>query len=433
MSELQKAIEEITYKSRKFPAKAFQVIRADRERAIPYLRAAIEKAIQENDELGKDYHLYFYALFLLAEFEDREFFCKIMELISLPGEVLESLFGSAVASGLRYVVYQTYNGDLELLKTAIKDKKLNVYARAELLDVIGQLYLDGILEEEAWREFLRQNIYSGEEYSYFYNALEEIICRCHFVDMLPDIRYLYKNNLLDIRYIGEYDACVDYMFEYDDYEKNFCKPKLNADEILKDWAMFEEDMELIDDSRYEEGIKSLLKDMMEWEKFQYVEENELCPCGSGKKYQCCCLKKPKSPLDEIESVWEREKCLKNYPYVGNEKQEDKIYLEDYFDKESIEIDRHLYLGLAHRSRIPWLIDEEREECRCREYLSIAFKMFTEKIKKERISSFEEYDKTFSIHYFCEEWMDELLRLLKKNGNKQFYAEVEEKFLYLTEN
>lgn len=33
------------------------------------------------------------------------------------------------------------------------------------------------------------------------------------------------------------------------------------------------------------------------------------------------------------------------------------------------------------------------------------------------------DQKFSIHYFCEEWTDELMRLLKKSGNEALYAEV----------
>ena len=55
MSELQKAIEEITYVSKKFPQKAFNVVTANREEALPYLRSALEKAIEERDDLDDNY------------------------------------------------------------------------------------------------------------------------------------------------------------------------------------------------------------------------------------------------------------------------------------------------------------------------------------------------------------------------------------------
>ena len=57
MSGLQKAIEEITYVSKKFPQKAFNVVTANREEALPYLRSALEKAIEERDELEENYQL----------------------------------------------------------------------------------------------------------------------------------------------------------------------------------------------------------------------------------------------------------------------------------------------------------------------------------------------------------------------------------------
>ena len=56
-------------------------------------------------------------------------------------------------------------------------------------------------------------------------------------------------------------------------------------------------------------------------------------------------------------------------------------------------------------------------------ISLAFGMFVEKVKAEKINTFEEYDNKFSIHYFCEEWLSELFGLLKESGNKALYIEV----------
>ncbi len=135
------------------------------------------------------------------------------------------------------------------------------------------------------------------------------------------------------------------------------------------------------------------------------------------------MNKPKSPLDSIESSWERKKWLKNYPYVGEERQEGRLYLEDYFDSESIEIDKLLYLGLMRRPELIWLRDETAEEKRCREYLTLAFQQFMDKVEKEGIKDFAAYDQKYSIHYFCEEWTSELLDLLRDDGNKSLYDSV----------
>lgn len=53
-------------------------------------------------------------------------------------------------------------------------------------------------------------------------------------------------------------------------------------------------------------------------------------------------------MTQIESDEEREKRLRYYPPVGTERVESRIYLEDYFDKESIETDQLLYLAMKDR-------------------------------------------------------------------------------------
>ena len=74
---VEKAIEEITYRSKTFPAEAFRTISENREAALPYLRAAIEKAILEKGDLEDDYELHFFALFFLGEFQERSCFSLI--------------------------------------------------------------------------------------------------------------------------------------------------------------------------------------------------------------------------------------------------------------------------------------------------------------------------------------------------------------------
>lgn len=374
MDELQKAIEQITYESRKFQAAAFRTITEHKDKAIPLLRGAIDRALEEQDELEGGYQLSFYALFLLAEFQDRVSFPKIVELATLPEEVTEYLLGDAVTSGLSDILYNTYNGDLELLKQTVQDAFINEFVRAAMLEVMGQLYLDGTLDEQEWKAFIKQGVYSEEEPGYFYDALATVICRCHFVDMLPEIRYMLDQGLMDEMCLGTYDSCVDEMFSYRELDKAFCKTPVCAADTLKTWAMFEPESDPKSDEQrqkeFEDYMKAAGKSAQQKEAGRKIGRNDPCPCGSGKKYKFCCLNKPKSSLDAIENIQERNKCLEYYPYVGKEKETGKVYLEEYFDAESIEIDRLLYLGMADRSGLVWLRDDAAEEKRCRQYLTV---------------------------------------------------------------
>lgn len=428
MSELQKAIEEITYMTKAFPKKAFQVITANREEAIPYLREALLHAFPKRKELEEDYQLHFYALYLLGEFQDREFFQKIMEFVSLPEDELDNLIGDCVTSGLEDILYNTYNGDIELLKKPIQNRDISEFARSAMLDVMGQLYLDGNLAENEWKDFLKQNVYDGRDYDYLYDAVGSMICQCHFMDMLPEIRYMFEKDLLDEMYMGKYDSYIDAIFQYQEDEERFCNSSINAADLLCHWAMFEEKEGSVPD-KHEKDFGKLIRAMEKEFGTPAVKiktgRNDPCPCGSGKKYKFCCLNKPKDEMDLIESKEERCKWLKDYPYTGPERLEGRIYLEDYFDTASIEIDKILYLALMNRPGFFWDRNREAEAQRTKAYLYLAFQKCMARMETEQIPSFSAYDEKYSIHYRCAEWINELERLLKENNDTQMYKEVTE--------
>ncbi len=425
MEELvKKAIEDITYRTKKFPEKPFQIISKNKELAVPYLYSALEKAIIEGDDLDADYQLHFYALFLLGQFQERESFPKIMELASLPAETLDGLIGDAITSSLHDILYNTYDGNLGLLKRAIKDPNIDDFARSAMLKVMGQLYLDGNLEKAVLQDFIKGIVYDEEEIGDFiYIELIYVICECHFVEMLPEIRRLFEDERVDRFSFSGYEECVDMMFKYN--KEYICKSPINAADSLRGWSMFEQPPQ--NDSSPKDMEKLLRRVEIELnrpEKKIKIGRNDPCPCGSGKKYKKCCMNKPKKPVDLVETEQEKKKCLKYYPVSAKERQEGRVYLEDFFDQESIEIDKLLYLALAHRITPIWNKEaDEVVENRKRVYLSEAFSKFTEKTEKENIKTFREYDEKYSIHYECREWIPVLQELLKKGGDKQLYKTV----------
>lgn len=340
---------------------------------------------------------------------------------------MEYLIGDAVTEGLQDILYHTYNGDIELLKRSVRNRDINEFVRASMLDVLGQLYLDGTLEESEWKDFLKKIVHEGKEYDYIYNAVEQVLCQCHFVDMLPEIRYMFDQDLLDEVVMGKYDSCVDAMFEYRKCDERFCKAQINAADTLRRWAMFTEEsengMDNISDKDYEKMFREIEKDWNAPVKKEKIGRNAPCPCGSGKKYKFCCLNKPKEAIDSIESPEERGKWLKSYPYTGQERIKGRVYLEDYFDPSGVEIDKILYLALMNRPGLIWNRDEEAEEKRKKEYLYLAFQKCAERMEEEQIQSFMEYDKKYSIHYRCEDWISELYSLLKESKDTGRYEEV----------
>lgn len=358
-----------------------------------------------------------------------------MELVTLPSDTLDGIIGDAVTSDLKDILYNTYNGDTELLKKAIWNPDVDDYAKSSMTDVMGQLYLDGILPKEEWQGFIKEIVYSDDILGdFFYANLASVICQCHMVEMLQEVRHLYSRGLIDEMAIGPYEDCVDRMFQYLDYEKCFCRKPIHA-ESLKNWAMFESEESAgrkPDKKAYEKFVREMQRGMNKVEKKVKIGRNDPCPCGSGKKYKQCCLNKPvpelKAKQDEtfIESEEERRKWMERYPQLGGHRQEGRVYLEDYYDAESIRIDQSVYLGMIERLHPIWeSVDEEAEGRKRRLYLLEAFRLFREKCERESIGTFEEYDRKYAIHYQCREWTEMLLQLLKENADSDKYREVEE--------
>lgn len=424
MSQLQfkEAMEHITYQTPAFPQEEFDMIRQNFDKAKPFFYEALDYTHADPESVPDEYELHFYALLFLGEFKDRDSFEKIVEYVSVTADQLDLLLGDFVTEGLKDVIYNTYNGNLELLKNTIRNKDVCIYVRSAMLEVMGQLYLDGTLAKEALQNVLKELFAAREDEQAEINSFAvEVICGCHLVELLPDIRKLYDEDKIDLFISGWYDDCLDHIFQYhENSDLNIlCKSSVSADQI-KSWAMFEENSKKQTKVDYKKLAKELSKNTVpKPQKKRKIGRNDPCPCGSGKKYKNCCLNKPKEVMSQKESDEEREKRLRDYPPVGTKHVEGRIYLEDYFDKESIETDQLLYLALKDR-RVSFfdtgVSDERRNEERKRAYLLEAFGRFHDRMQKEQIPSIEAYDKKYSIHYLCKEWLAELGALLKKSGD-----------------
>lgn len=413
--QIKEAIERITYESKVFPEEAFQVIEENFEEAKPYLLEAIEHAITEQEQLDKEYQLHFYALFFLGQFQEHDAFERITELVSLPPDVVGSLLGDLITEGLRNILYCTYNGNLKILEDVIENPEADEYVREDMLNVMAQLYLDGELEKEDWKGRLKEWVYA-ENMQEMHTWLAGMICECHFMDMLPEVRYLVKAGYMDFFVFGKYSDLVDIMFDYKDEAEGFCAHSVSVWD-LKRWAMFADPEPRERNPKSEEELEAMwrnvIKELRGEPAKKKIGRNEPCPCGSGKKYKHCCLNKPKGPMDYIETEAERQRLLRDYPETGAERKQGRIYLEDYFDRESIDIDQRVYLAFEHRNRPSYNRHSAQISAKKqREYLWSAFSQYTAKMEKEGLRTNEEYDQQHSIHYTCREWLYQLIELLE---------------------
>ena len=137
-----------------------------------------------------------------------------------------------------------------------------------------------------------------------------------------------------------------------------------------------------------------------------------------EKYKNCCLKKPRSALDAIESSTERGKALADYPYLGQDRISGRLYLRDYYDLQSIELDQLLYLGMIDRPMLIWNRDVRKEAIRTMKYLWLAFQKARELGEQEGVQTYAEFDERHAIHYYCRDWIGMLAELLEDSGKHE---------------
>lgn len=337
------------------------------------------------------------------------------------------MIGDLVTGGMNNILYATYDGNMELLKTSIKNSELDDFIRAAMLDALSFLYLDGVLSREDFQNFLKELVYSHQVLGdYIYTAVQSVILDCHFREMLPEIRFMYDRDMLDTSVHGGYDSSVDYIYRFDD--RISLKPEPVRVDSLRHWMMFEgsdSGNELSDENVIDEMFKNIDRDFSETDTVRKVKigRNDPCPCGSGKKYKFCCMnKKTAGVAGQVETEAQCRYWLKLYPETGVTKQEWRIYLDDFYDAESIAIDQLIYLALHHRAIPIWRREEQSVvDKRRRWYLGQALDKFTEKMAAEGFDSLSEYDARCSIHYLCREWMTAYLGLLGSNKSDPHYC------------
>jgi len=423
---MQQTVNELRYFDKKFPRETIEEAVQNQEEITPILLEELDEVI-ENPELAAeemDYMMHLYAIFLLAQFKEEKAFSRVIDLISFSSEVTDRIFGDVIADDLSSILYSTFDGDFDSLKSVIKNPMLNIYARGSALDVYGRLYTDGLVTKEETIDFLREILAeeSRLENGDIATSVQKFVVDRHIFEMIDDIQMLYDDNRIDRNYFGTYDSFLDSMYSYEFDSENTYYIEDTIEEMSW-WSSFEqtEAQKREQEKRVKEIEKELAKEeQSKKKKPKKVGRNDPCPCGSGKKYKKCCLKKDRAAKkSDLETAEEQSKWLKDYPKTDGEGQENEHRITDDFDEESIKIDRLVYLAL-HRRPIPMWVDRdyEKEEKTKVAYLKKALDRFIQKIEKENISSFEDYDRQYKIHYRSQEWVESLRGLIIENQSEE---------------
>jgi len=202
MSEL---IKEIEYNNGKFPEAQLKEIISRREEFIPELLEILKNAKENYEEILEkpNYFAHIYAIFLLAQFKEKQSFKPIIDLISLPKEIPDDIFGDFLTEDLHKILASVCGGDIEPIKTLVEDSDVNEYVRCAAIKSFIVLLGEGVISQGEVIEYYKR-LFEGKlerEFSQVWNELIYDSCEVGPSELYEYIKKAYEDEIVD-------DECI---------------------------------------------------------------------------------------------------------------------------------------------------------------------------------------------------------------------------------
>lgn len=250
-----------------FPINAIRAAKEVHKEIIPELIKRIEYAIECGVELPDSYMGHIYALYFLAEFRVREAYEPMLRLFFLEEDALRSLLGDILTEDLGSAIASVAMGRYEELLAIFKNRELYEYARLAALSAIEIQMNLGLIDSLTLENCLASVLHHAIEDQDIVvtTALANTVCDLKLERLVNEVRMAFDNQLIDT--------------------------------LMIDRECFEEDLQrerAYGEMYYEQMISTTEQSMSWWDCFKpesaaKVRRNQLCPCGSGKKFKRCCL------------------------------------------------------------------------------------------------------------------------------------------------
>ena len=308
--ETNEVIEKLKYYTKELPRDAIKEAINKKEEITPKLLEMLEYAIKNAEKIVKgedEFFGYTYAIFLLAEFREQKAFPYIIELLNMDEEIVDYIIGEDYPDYLPRILASTYNGDDKALFSIIENDDADEIIRSCVLQVYGILYI----YEEKDKNFLVEYIKRLLQYedilkdnSFFYTEIAFLSKDLRLVELdgIIDKTYKFLENE-EIQEIKDVFADENYKINRNIYPFNKFYEYINDTiQILEQWQCFR----CLENEEYSKSKEfKLCRDIItkRYDSMQYnfsIGRNELCTCGSGKKYKKCCMLE--NTVEQIEQL-----------------------------------------------------------------------------------------------------------------------------------
>jgi hypothetical protein len=265
-----------------------------RAELLPDLLSELEWwATEPKAALEEDGSLGMHALFLLAKWREAPAWPAFRKLLSLPGEISYELLGDTITEDGPVLLAMVGSNQRDELLTMIEDERLDQFCRAACLDALTCLVAWGELPRAEYvaylRELLTARLRGVAENEHVFATVVSAACDLEAWELRPEIEAAYARRVVDECFID-----LDYFLRAADGKRRgewqlFCDRHQPIVDVANATSW-------LDDPPPEdepplpraEDVKVIADSVAPYLAPPKVGRNELCPCGSGKKYKKCC-------------------------------------------------------------------------------------------------------------------------------------------------
>ena len=174
MNEL---LKEIDHNNGEFPQLQLKEIIKRKEEFIPELLEILKNAKENHEDILKEpeYFAHIYASFLLAQFKEKQSFKLIIDLVSLPDEIPDGMFGDLLTEELHKILASVCGGETESIKRLVEDSSVNEYVRCAAIKSFIVLLGEGVISQSEVIEYYK-SLYEGKLEREFTQVWNELIC-----------------------------------------------------------------------------------------------------------------------------------------------------------------------------------------------------------------------------------------------------------------
>ena len=264
----------------------------------------------------EDYMLQLFAAYLLAQFREKRAFGPLIRIISAPGEIPFDLFGDTVTERLNAILASVYGGDPTPLHQLVEDGEVNEYVRGAALEAFLVLAFTGQMPREEVAGYFK-NLFQGRlkrDFNHVWNDLACAVGDLPAPELLDDLQQAFADGLVD-------GGFADFEFiercahqPVDQRRARLVRQHQLIDDTVSEmewWAAFHQQKPARRSKKPTLGFPTavspagppspgLVERVPERVDVKpkppvvhepKVGRNDPCPCGSGKKYKKCCLRK----------------------------------------------------------------------------------------------------------------------------------------------